>query len=115
MLVEAREKTKSMLTRQPVLDGRYSLISALMAAGALPVVGDRNAARLAAGELAALEDHHLKAALSQFVGGAHTSHAAAQNDDPSHRRTDRTRQCCRYQRAWSPLPAPFAWLVRQVC
>jgi hypothetical protein len=77
MLVEAGKKAKSVLTGQPVLNRRYSGIGTLVAAGAGAVVGHRNAARLAAGELAALENHHLKAALDQFVRGAHASHAAA--------------------------------------
>ena len=77
MLVEAGKKTKSMLPGQSVLDRRHSRIGALVAAGAGSVVGHRNAARLAAGKLAALENQHLKAALDQFVRGAHACHAAA--------------------------------------
>jgi len=53
-----------------------------MAARASAIVDDWHAARLAAGDVAPLEDDHLEAALDQFVRGAHPRHAAAKNDDP---------------------------------
>ncbi len=57
-------------------------IDELMAARAWAIVDDRHAARLAAGDVAPLEDDHLEAALDQFVRGGHPRHAAAKNDDP---------------------------------
>ena len=77
MLVEAGKEAKAVLAGQIVLDRVRAGIGHLMAAWAGAVVAHRNAARLAAGELAALENHHLEAALDQFVRRGHTGHAAA--------------------------------------
>ena len=80
MLVEAGKKAKPVLTGQLVLDRRHAGIGALVAARASTVVGHRNAACFAAGELAALKNHYLKAALDELMRGTHAGHAAAQND-----------------------------------
>ena len=57
--------------------------ASLVSAGAGAIVDHGNAAGLAAGTVAALEDHDLEAALDQLVRGAHAGDAAAQQDDPS--------------------------------
>src|SRR6185369_12560492 len=57
-------------------------VGALVSARAGAVVDHRDAARLAAGNVAPLEHDHLEAALDQLVRRAHARHAAAENDDP---------------------------------
>jgi hypothetical protein len=54
----------------------------LVSARPLAIIDDRNAAGLSSRQVAALEHDDLKAALDQFVRGAHPRHAAAENDDP---------------------------------
>ena len=77
MPVEAGKEAKSVLTGQSMLDRCHARIGTFMAAGTGAIVGDRDAARLAAGKLPALEDHHVEAALDQLVRGAHARYAAA--------------------------------------
>jgi hypothetical protein len=72
-----------MLARQAVTERPPRVASELMSAGALAVVADRNAARLASRNVTAFEDDHLKTALSQLVRGTHACDSAAQDDDPS--------------------------------
>ena len=72
-----------MFAGQPVLDRAHGAAGELMSARVLAVIDDGNAAGLASRQVAALEHDDLKAALDQFVRGAHPSDAAAENDDPS--------------------------------
>ena len=82
VLVEAWKKPETVLARNPVIKRGDACIDELMAARASAIVDDWHAARLAAGDVAPLEDDHLEATLNQFVRGAHPRHAAAENDDP---------------------------------
>ena len=82
VLVETGEEPKSVLAGQAVLD-RTHAGGELMSAGVGAIVDHGNAASLAAGKVAALEDDDLEAALDQLVRGAHAGDAAAQDDDPS--------------------------------
>ena len=81
VLIEPGEKPEAVLAGQVVLDRSNSGVRNLMPAAAGAVVHDRNAARLAARDVAPFEDHDLEAALDEFLRGAHARHAAAQNDN----------------------------------
>ena len=82
VLVEAGEEPESVLAGQAVLDRATTPVSATCARCVpVAVVDHRNAAGLAARDVAPFEHHDLEAALDQFVRGAHARHAAAQNDD----------------------------------
>ena len=80
MLVEAGKEPESMLAGQsvhcPIRTARGDLVSASPA-----VVGNRDAARLSSGNVAAFQDDDFEAALDQFVRGAHAGYAAPQDDD----------------------------------
>ena len=78
VLVEAGEEPKSVLAGQRGARSsprRRSASSCPLVSGA--VIDHGNAAGLASGEVAALEDDDLEAALDQFVRGAHAGDAAA--------------------------------------
>ena len=83
VLVETREEAKSMFAWQPVIDRTHSAAGELMSARVLAVIDDGNAPGLPPGQVAALKHDDLKAALDQFVRSAHSSDAAAEDDDPS--------------------------------
>ena len=72
--VEAREEAEAVLGRE-------------VGTAADTRTGHGQAARLAAGDRPALEDHHVEAALGQFVGGGQPGHATAQHRHPRHGRT----------------------------
>ena len=69
--VEAGEETEAVLGRQ---------VGAAAGGGA----GHGQAARLAAGDVARLEDDDLEAALGELVGGGQAGDAAAEDRDPRH-------------------------------
>ncbi len=90
MFVETREEPEPVFAWQPMLDRAHGAGGGqLMSARVLAVVDDGNAAGLASRQVAALEHNDLKAALDQFMRGAHASHAAAENDDPSRHSSSR--------------------------
>ena len=80
VLVETRKEAKAVLAGQAMLDRLYAGIGPLVAARAGAVVDHRDAARLAAGDVAELEHDHVEAAFDQLVRRAHARHAAAEND-----------------------------------
>ena len=82
VLVETGKEAKAVFTGQAMLDRLYAGIGPLVAARAGAVVDHRDAARLAAGDVAELEHDHLEAAFDQLVRRAHARHAAAENDHP---------------------------------
>ena len=83
MFVKSRKEPESVLARELVLNGRHAPVGQHVSALAFALVAHRNAAGLAAGNVAALEDHNLEAALNELVRGTHATHAAAQDNDPS--------------------------------
>jgi hypothetical protein len=77
MLVETREEPESVFAGQPVFDRPQGAAGQLMAACVLALIDDGNAAGLSARQVAAFKHDDLKAALDQFVRGAHPGDAAA--------------------------------------
>ena len=83
VLVEAGEEAEAVLARQVVLDRRHAVVGQHMAGAGRALVGNRDAARLAAGDVAAFEHRDLEPTLDELVRGAHAGDAAAQDDDAS--------------------------------
>ena len=83
VLVEAREEPEPMLAGQAVPDDSRRRSASWCPLVPSPSSIDGNAAGLAAGNIAALEDHDLEAALDQLVRGAHARDATAEHDDLS--------------------------------
>ncbi len=80
VLVEAGEEAEPVLAWQVMLDRVDAGIHQHVRGDAVAAGRHRNAARLAAGDVAPLEDDDLNAAFDELVRGAHPRNAATEHD-----------------------------------